>query len=108
DGAAMILRVYGAAHALHPRDADWDDLAGLFPDMAGSRQIFDLTVDLVQTSCGTGVPQMTVETERAPTELLPFFEDLGPDGVREFWRKRNAMSVDGRPTGILGEELTTA
>ena len=37
-------------------DPEWGDLYALFVPIPGTRQIFDLTVDLVQTSCGMGVP----------------------------------------------------
>ena len=56
EGEALILRVYGTAKTLHPRDPDWASAVTDFPEMAGSRQVFDVTIDGVQTSCGTGVP----------------------------------------------------
>ena len=84
DGDALILRTYGEARTLHPRDSGWEELAHLFPVMAGSRQIFDMTIDLVQTSCGTGVPVMTYQGQRGPEELLPFYEEMGPDGVERY------------------------
>ncbi|RVU39766.1 pyridoxamine 5'-phosphate oxidase family protein [Hwanghaeella grinnelliae] len=100
EGKAGILRAYGTARAVYPGGRDWPNLSGLFPDMAGTRQIFDLTVDLVQTSCGTGVPVMRFERQRGPDELLPFYDALGADGVRAYWGRKNAVSLDGRPTGI--------
>lgn len=102
-GDARILRVYGTANLLHPGDAGWDAAVAQFPKLAGSRQIFDLDIDLVQTSCGTGVPVMEVVRSRGETELEPYFDDLGEDGVRDFWRRKNALSIDGAPTGILAE-----
>lgn len=98
-GDAMILRVYGAAKVTHPGDAGWPQLSGLFPKMAGSRQIFELAIDLVQTSCGTGVPNMQFVSERGPAELLPFYEEMGEDGVRAYWTRKNRLSIDGKPTG---------
>ncbi len=56
EGKPLILRLYGTARAVHEGDADWDDLAGQFPPMRGARNVFDVAVDLVQTSCGFGVP----------------------------------------------------
>lgn len=53
EGNPMILRVYGQATTTHPRDADWEEKVADFPTLAGSRQIFDLRLDLVQTSCGS-------------------------------------------------------
>jgi len=107
EGDPMILRVYGDARTLHPRDREWDDLLAQFPQIAGSRQIFDLTIDLVQTSCGTGVPVMAFRNSRAETELVPFYEAMGPDGVDAYWRKKNVISIDGKPTGIFNEDTAT-
>ena len=102
-GDAMILRVYGTARVLHPRDAGWAEHLGRFPGMAGSRQIFDLGIDLVQTSCGTGVPVMRFERSRGEEELLPFYEEMGPEGVEAYWRRKNKETIDGAPTGIFAE-----
>lgn len=101
EGDALILRVYGTAKTLHPRDAGWDEAISDFPPMAGSRQIFDMTIDLVQTSCGTGVPIMPFAHDRGPDELLPFYDDMGEDGVRDYWQRKNAQSIDGVATGII-------
>ncbi|MEO0829213.1 MAG: pyridoxamine 5'-phosphate oxidase family protein [Pseudomonadota bacterium] len=103
DGDAMILRVYGTAKVLHPRDDGWEEAVGRFPEMAGSRQIFDMSVDCVQTSCGTGVPIMTLQADRASSELVPYYEQLGPDGVEAYWRKKNVETIDGFPTGLFGD-----
>ena len=46
EGDPLILRVYGQARVLHARDADWGGLVGQFPKLAGSRNIFDLEIDL--------------------------------------------------------------
>jgi Pyridoxamine 5'-phosphate oxidase len=100
EGEALILRVYGQARTMHPEDADWNSHLALFPAMAGSRQIFELEIDLVQTSCGTGVPLMSFESQRGPTEMLPFYEDMGADGVSAYWKRKNSLSIDGKPTGI--------
>ncbi len=103
DGEAMILRVYGQAQVIHPRDAAWAGLAGQFPDIAGSRQIFDLVIDLVQTSCGTGVPEMAFTRSRGEEELVPFYRDMGPAGVQDYWRRKNMTTIDGKPTGVLDD-----
>ena len=101
EGKAGIIRAYGTARAVYPGEADWPALSALFPEMAGTRQIFDLSVDLVQTSCGTGVPVMQFDHQRGPEELLPFYDALGADGVRDYWGRKNTVSLDGRPTGIF-------
>lgn len=100
EGDAMILRLYGSAQVLHPRDPQWTGAVSDFPCFAGSRQIFDMTIESVQTSCGTGVPEMQFVANRATTELVPYYEKLGPEGVEAYWRKKNLRTIDGFPTGL--------
>jgi hypothetical protein len=95
----MILRAYGNATVIHPRDPGWDKLAPLFPALPGARQIFDLTVDLVLRSCGMGVPFFEF---RGPREaLLQWAAKIGDSGIKEFWQQHNQVSLDGKATGIL-------
>ena len=101
EGAAMILRVYGKATVLHPKDNDWESELTNYPALAGSRQIFKLAIDLVQTSCGSGVPEMTFSHSRGEKDLVPFYEKMGTEGVREYWARKNTISIDGKPTGIF-------
>ena len=61
-------------------------------------------IDLVQTSCGTGVPVMRFEKERVARELAPFYADMGPEGVKEYWGRKNVETIDGAPTGIFDVE----
>lgn len=104
DGEAMILRVYGSAMVLHPRDEGWATASAGFPVLAGSRQIFDLSIDLIQTSCGSGVPEMQLVRSRGEQELVPFYDEMGPDGVEAYWQRKNRRSIDDRPTGIVEGE----
>ena len=80
EGDALILRVYGRASVLHPRDDGWEAAIADFPKMAGSRQIFDVEIEAVQTSCGTGVPVMEFRADRAMTELEPWYAEMGQEG----------------------------
>lgn len=97
----MILRCYGTARTVHPRDADWAAFNARFPEHPGARQVFDLSVDLVQTSCGYAVPFMEFKSDR--DTLDRWSDDKGPDGVAAYWRDRNQHTIDGLPTGILAE-----
>ncbi|MEM1046944.1 MAG: pyridoxamine 5'-phosphate oxidase family protein [Pseudomonadota bacterium] len=103
EGSARILRVYGQARVIHPRDDDWAKMIGQFPRLAGSRQIFDLEIDLVQTSCGSGVPVMELRHSRGETELEPYYAEMGEDGVVNYWRRKNVETIDGKPTGIFDD-----
>jgi hypothetical protein len=43
---------------------------------------------------------MTYQAQRGPEELLPFYEQMGEDGVKQYWQRKNSFDIDGRPTGI--------
>lgn len=101
EGDALILRTYGTARVIHPRDAGWEDAVAQFPKMAGSRQVFEQEIDLVQTSCGTGVPFMEFTGERGTEEMVKYWDDMGEDGVERYWRKKNVESLDGLPTALF-------
>jgi hypothetical protein len=101
EGKPGILRVYGHARVVHPRDPDWAALYANFPPMAGARQIYDLAIDLVTTSCGTGIPVLTFEHDRGSADLLPFYQGMSNQEITDYWAKKNLTSIDGRPTGIF-------
>lgn len=92
---ALILRLYGRGRPVLPADPEWAELAAHFTLLPGTRQIFDVTVDSVQTSCGWGVPLMTVEKERET--LVKYHRQADP----EAWMTKTAgrdRSIDGLPT----------
>ena len=99
EGSPLILRVYGNARVIHPRDSDWDVAFALFDPLPGSRQIFDLAVDLVHTSCGMGVPLFDYVGER--NQLDRWAEKKGEEGIKAYWDEKNRISLDGKPTNIL-------
>ncbi len=103
EGEPLTVRVYGRASTYHPRDAEWAELISHFPKLGGSRQIYDVTVEAAQASCGSGVPFYEFKGPRGETELEPFYADMGEEGVKAFWTKKNLTSIDGRPTGIFEE-----
>jgi len=98
----LILRAYGKARTLHPRDGDFAALNGLFPSSDGARQIYDVAVELVQSSCGYAVPYFDHAGPRDTLEK--WTEDKGPAGIESYWRERNRHSIDGLPTHVLGPE----
>jgi len=98
DGLPRILRVYGSAETVHPRDAQWEACARLIPPPVGARQYFKLHVDLVQTSCGYAVPRMDYVEDRQV--LAQWSEKRGEQGIRDYWMEKNQTSLDGLPTRI--------
>jgi len=65
DNPALILRIYGRGRPVLPQDEGFAALAALFPRLPGVRQVFNIAVESVQTSCGWGVPHMSLDRERA-------------------------------------------
>lgn len=93
EGKPWILRLYGTAQCHQPGDDDFDALVAHFPPLSGSRQVFDVTVHLCQTSCGFGVPLYSFEGQRDLMEL--WADKRGPDGIAAYQRKHNSSSLDG-------------
>jgi len=102
-GDPVILRLYGSAKVVHQKDAEWGTLSSLFPSLPGARQIFDVAIDLVQTSCGFGVPFYDFVGDRS--DLPDWTERKGKEGVKRYWQERNAISIDGIETGIAEGNL---
>jgi len=101
EGKPMILRLFGQAKVVHRNDAQWQELYALFGPMAGARQIFDLHVDLVQTSCGMSVPFFDYIEERE--QLSKWATKKGDEGIRDYWQENNQISLDGKPTHIMNK-----
>ncbi len=100
EGPPLILRLYGRATAYHPRDSFWTENIKRFPRLAGSRQLIEMNIELVQTSCGMGVPLMDYQEERH--QLDAWAEEQGEKGLKEYQEMKNARSLDGLDTGIFG------
>ncbi|MEO5707594.1 MAG: pyridoxamine 5'-phosphate oxidase family protein [Alteraurantiacibacter sp.] len=92
---AQILRIFGRGVPVLPWERGWDELAAHFTLLPGTRQIFDITVQSVQTSCGYGVPLMSLERER-PT-LVKLHAKADPQEWAYKHRTRRE-SIDGLPT----------
>lgn len=92
---ALILRIYGRGRAVLPQDAEWDALAAQFALLPGTRQIFDIAVGSVQSSCGWGVPFMALEGERETLKKAHRQADPAQWADKMAARTR---SIDGLPT----------
>jgi hypothetical protein len=92
---ALILRIYGRGKPVLPQDAEWADLAAQFALKPGTRQIFDIAVESVQTSCGWGVPVMHLDKER---ETLPRYHAQSDPAKWAAAMATRTTSIDGLPT----------
>ncbi len=98
-GAPNIMRAYGSAQVIHPRDAGWAQCTQLIEPVLGARQYIRLQVSLLQTSCGYAVPFMDFREDRVA--LTKWNEKKGEQGIQDYWQEKNQVSIDGKPTGIL-------
>lgn len=99
DKQPLIMRLYGQATVVHPRDVRWDELYPLFPAYTGARQIFVLDLEMMQTSCGYAVPYYKLNGER-PT-LTKWADNRGEQGIKDYWLEKNIKSLNDKDTGIL-------
>jgi hypothetical protein len=109
ENVPMILRLYGQGRVLPRGTPEYAALLASAYDNQeppGARQIVCLDVDLVQTSCGYGVPLFDYKEER-PT-LRRWAENKGEDGVAAYRRQKNVRSIDGFETGVAPEEPVMA
>lgn len=102
-GSPMILRLYGTARVFHQNDDQWHELYSRFNPVPGARQIFELNVDMVQTSCGMGVPLFDYAGERE--QLTDWAIKKGDVGLEKYWREKNQQSIDGKATNIIARNI---
>ena len=99
EGAPNILRIYGKVTEVKPNDKNWNELANLLPKLPGARQIFDIDIDTVQTSCGMSIPFYEYKGERE--ELNEWAKNKGKEGIETYWKEKNTTSIDGLPTHLI-------
>jgi hypothetical protein len=100
EGPPMILRLYGHGRVLPRGGADYAAcLAERFggDEPVGARQMVRLDVEMVQTSCGFGVPNYAYGGERPS---LPAWSEA-QDDLLAYRAEKNRVSLDGLPTGLV-------
>ncbi|CAM1343259.1 pyridoxamine 5'-phosphate oxidase family protein [Tenacibaculum aestuarii] len=96
EDAPNILRLYGKAKEVLPINDEWDDYISLFPSLPGTRQIFIVSVESVQTSCGMSLPFYEYQGER--NQLNDWASEKGKEGIEQYWNDKNQTSIDGLDT----------
>jgi hypothetical protein len=105
ESVPMILRLYGKGRSLQRGTPDYAEMLETAfgnQETPGARQIICLDIDLVQTSCGYGVPLFDFKQAR-PT-LRRWAEAKGEEGVAAYRREKNVRSLDGLETGFPANE----
>ncbi len=97
DQPPLILRLYGRGRAVLPQDDEWEIIAHSFDLLPGTRQIFLVSVDSLQESCGWAVPVMTLDKER--TTLSRYHEqNETPERLEKI--SSRTQSIDGLPVRV--------
>jgi Pyridoxamine 5'-phosphate oxidase len=103
DGDPVILRLYGQAQSLMRGTPEYAELLPQFEEIPGARQIVRLAVDLVQTSCGFGVPLFEYRGDRQ--NLSRYWTAQGIDKLRKYWGLKNTQSIDGLATHFVPDTM---
>jgi len=98
DGPPNILRLYGRGYAVLPGDSAWSELSSHFDILPSTRQIIVADIHKVQTSCGFGVPYYDYTGERDHSHK--WAETKGSEGLEEYKKEKNMISLDGLPTAL--------
>jgi hypothetical protein len=102
DGPPMILRLYGRGRILPRGGEEYASLLALQfegVEVPGARQMVRLDVDSVQTSCGMNVPLFDYVADRE--QLTRWSVAKGETELETYRRQKNAVSIDGLPTGMF-------
>ena len=94
DRSALIYRIYGRGIPVLPQDPSFADLAAHFTIERGVRQIFDVTVESAQSSCGWGVPVMAFDRERQTLRKF-HAQEVPADRLAKYATRDR--SIDGLP-----------
>lgn len=97
DQPALIFRMYGHGRAVLPQDDAWDALVAHFTVLPGTRQIFVIDLQSIQTSCGWGVPFMSFDRER---ETLSKYHAADDPTTRLAKIAKRTQSIDGLPIRV--------
>ena len=94
-GAPRIVRFHGQGAVLEPRNQEFEQLRTLFPPEPAGRAIVRISITRIADSCGYGVPLYAFEGHRS--QLSDWVARKGADGLLEYQRDTNRVSIDGLP-----------
>jgi hypothetical protein len=86
DGSPLILRLYGKGFTVLPDSEEWENYASHFKIYPSTRQIIVADIDLVQTSCGFGVPLFDYKGER--DIHFDWVNKKGKEGMHEYLKEK--------------------
>ncbi|MHA8072122.1 pyridoxamine 5'-phosphate oxidase family protein [Aquirufa ecclesiirivi] len=98
DKTPNILRLYGKGFVVLPNSPLWEEYAPHFTIYPSTRQIIVGKIDLVQTSCGYGVPMYEYQGER--DIHFTWAKQMGSEKLEQYMVEKNMTSLDGLPTDL--------
>jgi len=98
DDKPLILRLYGKGRAVLKGSDEWNEYEKYFKIYPSTRQLIIADIDLVQTSCGFGVPEYDFKQDR--DIHFSWAENKGEEGLQKYIRDNNLISLDGLPSDI--------
>ena len=98
DKTPNILRLYGKGEAILPSSNKWNEYASHFEVYSSARQIIVADIDLVQTSCGFGVPMFDFVGQR--DIHFEWAEMNGAEKLSQYIDDNNLKSLDGLATPL--------
>ncbi|MDS1269032.1 pyridoxamine 5'-phosphate oxidase family protein [Lipingzhangella sp. LS1_29] len=96
-GPPRIVRLHGSGRVVVADDAEFAELRGYFPKerTIGQRSIIVVECHRIADSCGYSVPLMEYQGDRDILDRS--HERREPEYFPEYWKRRNATSIDGIP-----------
>ena len=101
DETPNILRLYGKGFVVLQGTPEWEKYSPQFTLYPSTRQIVIADIDLVQTSCGFGVPMFDYKGER--DIHFEWAEKKGEEGLKNYILENNLKSLDGLPTNFAAK-----
>jgi hypothetical protein len=101
EGNANILRLYCKAKVIQEKDALWNEYITHFPIQRAARQVFEVTIENINNSCGMGVPLYDFIAQR--DELTEYYDNSTKEEHLAYMKKKNQISFDGKPTKLFGD-----
>jgi hypothetical protein len=95
DRTPNVVRLHGRGRVVTLYDPSWDEWASRFPPNPAARAVIVVEVTRVSTSCGFALPILQQVEER--DLLTDNMRRRGPEGIRQYRRSKNAVSIDGLP-----------
>lgn len=99
EGDPMILRIYAKVKVIQEKDELWSLYIKEFENQKGARQVFELEIESVNSSCGWGVPLYEYQGERE--KLSNYLETSTKEEQIDYMKENNQFSFDGKETKLF-------